>query len=432
MRCLLTIALAACGDNQSVRDVTIDVDMTASGAAIPDDFLGVSYETSTLVTEPGYFDPSNVALLHIFDTLGIRSLRLGGNESDVGPMPTPAEVDHALAFANAASVHVIYTLRLATFDATVAASTAGDVLDHASALDCLAIGNEPNSYLSSYAAYASDVRAYRSAIQDARAVYCGPDTFGIDSEWVRSYAQDFVTPFVSFHEYFGGDGGSIDPASARDLLLSASLLDAYAADQEVVAALRFRLTESNSFYDGGAPGASNSFASALWGLDYLHWWASHGALGINFHTGDHVSGATTSYALFTTAGDAYVAHPLAYAAKAFDLGGHGNSIPLTFDAVADLTAYAVRRDQDVFVTIVNKSHDAAALDHVVAIRSAASVAEGWTLVASGLAATTDVTLGGASITSDGSWAGAPEHLDILGGVIEVAVPAASAVVVALH
>ena len=31
------------------------------------------------------------------------------------------------------------------------------------------------------------------------------------------------------------------------------------------------------------PGASNAFASALWALDYLHWWAAHGAAGVNFH-----------------------------------------------------------------------------------------------------------------------------------------------------
>ena len=27
------------------------------------------------------------------------------------------------------------------------------------------------------------------------------------------------------------------------------------------------------------PGASNAFASALWALDYLHWWAAHGGRG---------------------------------------------------------------------------------------------------------------------------------------------------------
>jgi len=46
--------------------------------------------------------------------------------------------------------------------------------------------------------------------------------------------------------------------------------------------LAYRLTESNDFL-GGVDGASNAFASALWALDYMHWWAAHGAAGVNFH-----------------------------------------------------------------------------------------------------------------------------------------------------
>ena len=48
------------------------------------------------------------------------------------------------------------------------------------------------------------------------------------------------------------------------------------------AGLRYRLTESNDYLTG-VPGASNAFASALWALDHLHWWAAHGAAGVNFH-----------------------------------------------------------------------------------------------------------------------------------------------------
>ena len=41
--------------------------------------------------------------------------------------------------------------------------------------------------------------------------------------------------------------------------------------------LLFRIEETNSYFNGGAKDVSNTFASALWGLDYMHWWASHGA-----------------------------------------------------------------------------------------------------------------------------------------------------------
>src|SRR5207237_8295844 len=68
----------------------------------------------------------------------------------------------------------------------------------------------------------------------------------------------------------------------------------------------FRLSETNSFFHGGAAGASDTFASALWGLDYLHRWAAHGAAGLNFHTGDTVSSSVggpnkpPSYPVFIT------------------------------------------------------------------------------------------------------------------------------------
>lgn len=51
----------------------------------------------------------------------------------------------------------------------------------------------------------------------------------------------------------------------------------YKKDYEPIRKLgmKFGLTESND-YLGGVAGGSNSFASALWALDYLHWWAEHG------------------------------------------------------------------------------------------------------------------------------------------------------------
>ena len=51
--------------------------------------------------------------------------------------------------------------------------------------------------------------------------------------------------------------------------------------------MKFALTESNDYLIG-VPGASNSFASALWALDYMHWWVEHGASGVNFQNGTPV------------------------------------------------------------------------------------------------------------------------------------------------
>ena len=82
-----------------------------------------------------------------------------------------------------------------------------------------------------------------------------------------------------------------------DKLLSPDLLKVYETFRNEFApaalskGLPYRLEEANSFSNGGAAGVSDAFAATLWGLDYLYWWAAHGADGINFHTGGYVPGS---------------------------------------------------------------------------------------------------------------------------------------------
>lgn len=452
------VVLAACGDNLHVAaDAPVDAAMPATrivitpdpstaGRAIPDDFLGASYETSTLLPDASgahYFRASNTALLQMFATLGLESLRLGGNEAESGPLPSDADITDALAFVSAAHVDLLYTLRMATYDPTGQAATAQFILASGTpGLRCFSLGNEGIG-IASYDAYKADAQAYIAAIGDPRARYCAPDMFGAD--WPSRFAHDFAaTGQVSaadMHAYFGGNGQQIDAPHARDAMLSPSLLDAYTSTQEAIAqgvagtGVPFRLSETNSYYNGGCPGASDTFASALWGLDYLHWWAAHDADGVNFHTGDHVSGATTTYSLFKTSPGGYAVHPLGYAVKAFALGGRGRIVPVTIDNPpgVNLTAYAVLAPSgELDVTIINKTHDAGAQDAQVAIATAASHADAWLLAdAGGVAATTGVTLGGAPIGDDGTWTGATTPVPIAGGEAQLDLAPASAAVVRL-
>ena len=48
--------------------------------------------------------------------------------------------------------------------------------------------------------------------------------------------------------------------------------------QAISNALPYRLEEVNNYFNGGATNVSNTFASALWGLDFMYWWAAHGAV----------------------------------------------------------------------------------------------------------------------------------------------------------
>ena len=233
-------------------------------------------------------------------------------------------------------------------------------------------------------------------------------------------------------------------------LLSTNLLNVYEQlyDNFVPAVLssglRYRLEEANSFSNGGASGASDAFASALWGLDYLYWWADHGAGGVNFHTGGYVDGTRPSesmkYVVFWNSPEGFAVRPLGYAIKAFDLGCHGQLVPVHFGSNTDqinLTAYGVlSNDGSLYITLINKE-TARTRDVNVTIAPGNLYTHGQVLFLAAphndITATADVTLGGAPIKDDGSWSGAWTSLSapFNNRHFSVTVPAAAATVVQL-
>ena len=64
--------------------IRLGVDMEHPGAAIGGEFSGLSYEAAAILPGDGprYFRAGNDALITLFHTLGIKSLRIGGNTSD--------------------------------------------------------------------------------------------------------------------------------------------------------------------------------------------------------------------------------------------------------------------------------------------------------------------------------------------------------------
>ena len=131
--------------------------------------------------------------------------------------------------------------------------------------------------------------------------------------------------------------------------------------------IHYRLTEANDFL-GGVPGASNAFASALWALDFMHWWAAHGASGVNFHNNPWIYTDTIvpinlvrgSSQCSPSPCSRYRITPKGYGIKAFTLGGHGYVEPVAISNPdhMNVTAYAVRAGRDLYVTIINKTSGA--------------------------------------------------------------------------
>jgi hypothetical protein len=195
------------------------------------------------------------------------------------------------------------------------------------------------------------------------------------------------------------------------------MLDTFAP--AVAAKAPFRITETNSYYFTGVQDASDTHASALWALDYLHWWAAHGAAGLNFFNGDdvHIPDARAGtngqcwFAAFWSSPAGYHVHPLGYAMKAFDLGCHGAMVPVKV-ASADglnMTAYAVLDDdKHLYLTLINKENGEHPRDAGITLFiNGYEPVESITLAASDndLASTDTETLGNGRIADDGGWTG---------------------------
>jgi hypothetical protein len=434
--------------------VTVKLGSAPSGAEIPDDFVGLSFETSNLL--PGkdgryIFNADDEKLVGLFRTIGIKNLRVGGGTAEISnySVPGPAEIDRLFAFARVAGVRVIYTLRLLSGNKTQAAALARHLTTrHADQLECLSIGNEPDwhSYHTrdpeifettpgvpgtAYASFLAKWRDFAAAIvRDApEAKFGGPDTGSnhpvqgakdTDSDgksWTERFVADekgsgrLLTAF--HHDYVGQEAEGVSVAAAIDAMLSREwLATRHTALRDHVLApvqalgLPYRMTECND-HTGGVDGASNAFVSALWALDYMHWHAANGARGVNFHNKRWIYTCT----IIQDSAGAFHMNPKGYGLKAFSLGSRGRVEPIELVNAENinLTAYAVRGAHDHFVTLINKEHgrSARAAEVTVVLPPRAGPTEVIFLTApnNDPGAKTGVTLGGAPIGDDGSWAG---------------------------
>ena len=245
-----------------------------------------------------------------------------------------------------------------------------------------------------------------------------------NSTWTTRFAKaekdSGLVEAVAEHFYAGAAGRGVTAQQGIDTMLSADWLKRNEKLYEKVAApvmadgLPFGFTEANDHYTGGVPGASDTFAGALWALDFLHWWAAHGTRFVDFHNTTWV----VSDIITPDTNGEFKINPKGYGLKAFDLGGHGNSAAVTISNAdgVNLTAYAVRDASNIFVTIINKEHGAGAHAADVAIVPGGKLkaAEAMFLAVSDgdAAAKTGVTLGGAVIKNDAPWSGKWTPLDI--------------------
>jgi len=190
----------------------------------------------------------------------------------------------------------------------------------------------------------------------------------------------------------------------------------------------FRMTETNSFYNGGADGVSDSYASSLWVIDELFNIALGGGTGANFHGGGDGNGYTP---IADNDGVVVEARPEYYGLLLFTLAGQGTLLQTSVAAAGlNVTAYTIRlSDGGLSIVVVNKDtlqNLTLSIDTAQAVHTAALLV----LAGPALSATTGVSIQGAQVAQTGAFAPAAAYTPtISGGVVSCYVPATSAALI---
>ena len=264
---------------RATHPVTITIDSEHPGPGVPDDFAGLSFERGPLTSgnagvSGNLFNPANESLITLFRNVGLGNLRIGGGTVDqLIPAGTGSDgfagIDNLFAFAAAAGVKVIYSLRMLSPQAspvgdlkTVHAQAAGHIWDHyRDTVASFAIGNEPDWHAfhtyaghpldpaiyeetvgvpgSAYPSYLTQWRSFADAITGAApgAPFSGPDlgaytnkTYTPDPDngvsWAEQLARDERgsgrIADITQHYYVGDQPGSTTAEQAISNMLSSA------------------------------------------------------------------------------------------------------------------------------------------------------------------------------------------------------------------
>jgi hypothetical protein len=428
------------------------------------DFIGLSYE-SAILAGGDYFAPTNSSALGLIRSLGENGvIRIGGNTSErtvwgadrkpVAPansVITPASIDRLAAALRVLGWKLIYGLNLARGSLAEGAEEAAYVANAVGAnLPAFQIGNEPDGFggwtgvrPASYdvSAYLAEWRTFHASIR-ARvpgALFAGPDVSGA-TDWVAAFAQAMPEGLVLLTHHYYADGPAGAPHVSLPKLLQSNrqlppLLERLAQYSRRYR-LPYRIVETNSIYDEGQPGVSDTLGAALWGLELMFQVAAAGGAGVNFHGGVHNRRASDdkAYTPIARSGDRYRAMPLYYSMLMFAQAARGTLVPARLASdTSGLKTFALRAPEGTLrVCLINQN---VARDERVAIDPGRkfTVASMLRLAGPAIDATAGMTLGGASIDDFGRWAPPmSEEVRLTDYEIIVNVPAASAALVSLR
>jgi hypothetical protein len=458
MTCLLVYARFQV-NAQSLETVRIQVEPQSVVSRISPDFVGLGYESSA-VAQSNYFSAENATLIQLYRNLNPHGLiRIGGCASDntqYVPDGTPVARDFRQVsiinhkdlvnlgeFARATGWKVMWGLNLGHGTKVEAVKEAAAV-DAAlgSQLQSFQVGNEveglPN-VKHDYAAYHTLYLDYKDGIRAVlpNAPFSGPDSVG---HW------DFITNFVSneaddmkllTQHYYCSDAH--DPkASIEKMLTHDNRFETRLKALEQLCRVNgiggYRINEVNSFSSGGKPGVSDTFASALWVLDYMFMLASCGCDGVNMETDiNHLAFVSHYSPIVHDTAMNCSARPEYYGMLAFAMAGKGDLLKLNLEkGDINLSAYATKDDRGfLWFTVVNKDFSRDAAVEVV-LPETYKAAASFRLKAPSMESKNQVTFAGTEVSANGKWKPkSPDKVTVDGGAARLIVPHASAVVLRL-
>jgi hypothetical protein len=448
--------------------VAVWIDVRHPGAPVPQRFLGLSFELSSLGQIARYADSGNLATL--LRSLGPGVLRFGGASADtqaawtdpVTPRPAWASVVLEIGelrklrkLAARSGWRVLLTIGLIHYDPRAAAREARAAKAALGPwLAGIEVGNEPNTYARhhfrplpwTYSQYDAQVASYRRAI--ARVApgipFAGPDVSGSNAfaRWGPSEAIKEKPALLTGHHYPLGCHDTPAPTIARLLSgrvrrLERNSLASYMSVSRA-SAIPLRLDETNTVSCGGKAGISNTFASALWAVDYITQTMVGDAAGINLQ-GNPANCRGYSPLCATT--------PARLARGALSAQPEWYALLLTKALIGDRPLRTtVASPERPNVAVMTLLADDGSLHFVIvdddppgASAAAVSLRVGRTfrsarilpLTAPSPGASSGIELGGRAVARDGSWREPTRLRQIAaqGGVIALTVPPSSAALV---
>jgi hypothetical protein len=435
---------------------------TTPGQAIPATFMGLSHEWGGAQSMMG---DSTAGINNIYRQLlqnltaygsGPIVLRIGGDSTDKTGEPTSTTARPFAELASALGAHFYLGVNLGSDNVNLAMDQATAYASQmpAGSLDAIEIGNEPDLYASNgmrassygYQNYVADFNTWKVNITPL----LPPGTRLMGASWagmgmlsnIQSYDSTEGTALTTFSQHNYVANGSLP--NPDDILLAPN--SATSGPNAVASAVQtthrygipFRMGEMNSLSNGGGPGISDAFESALWAVDVMFEYANVSVDGVNWQCGN--GGAYGAFEFAQQSSQAGIAYsltsvrPLYYGLLFFQAatGNAAHLLPVSLSTEANLTAWAtVDASSTPRLVLVNKDEQSTGTVNVT-IRGY-SHAQIFRLTAPSYQSTSGITFAGQ--TFDGSKDGviqgsqAIESVNISNGVFQIPMPVTSAALV---